>query len=166
MNSRKTGKNLHSSTNQQIPKISYKFVQLTYKISKQGHLTCESLAHIALMGFFVEDCLEFAVKTGKGHLLKILNEHFRKSAFFESIIVKTAQLRFRELKLHKNIDLEVKLSEEKLKRLISPIIMVLVNKPELLEETLTDYFEICSEGAKYFENKLEMLLQQIVLIVI
>lgn len=161
MNFQKLGKNSHSSINQQVPKITFKFVELTYKISKQGHLICESLAHIALMGFFVEECLTFAVKTGKSHLLKMLNEYFRNSQFFESIIVKTAHLQFRKLKSQKDI-IDNKVSEETLKKLISPIIMVLVNKPELLEEILNEYFEICSDGAKYFENKLEMLLQQIV----
>ena len=101
------------------------------------------------------------MKTGKSNLLKLLNENFIKSPQFELIVIKSARDRFSELRL-KREKYEGKITEIKTKRFISPIILVLILKPELLQEILNEFFDICNEGAAYFDSKLEGILQQII----
>lgn len=136
-------------------------INLTYKISKLPETTCDALVLICLIGIEVDKCLTLSVKTGKTHLLKLINTHFRTKPNFENIVVKIAKNRFSELRL-KREKFDIQIDEAKIKRLVSPIIMVLVSKPEMIEEVLSEYFDICNEGARYFENKLEKLLPQIV----
>lgn len=157
---------------QSIPTIDSAFVKLTYKISKQpwakseepskidGVVKVDPLIFIALMGCHVQESLELAVKTGKGPTLKQLSEHFLATPHFDQVIVPAARNRFSQLR--PNYLVGGPPSEAKVKQLVSPVMMVLLHRPGLLEAVIEEYFHICEEGARFFESKLEILLQNIV----
>lgn len=80
---------------------------------------------------------------------------------FNDIIVPVAFERFQKLSTAR-AKYEGTISEARVKELTSPIIMVLLKRPEMLQQVLLTYFEISSEGVAFVNSKLEFLLKGII----
>ncbi len=86
---------------------------------------------------------------------------YKNHSFFDEIVIPLSLSRFE--KLSKNREkYEGTISETKVKELTSPILMILLKRPELLQKVLLIYFDICKEGVLFFNGKLEQLLKGVI----
>lgn len=86
---------------------------------------------------------------------------YKSHPMFDEIVVPVAFGRFEKLATRRQ-KYEGSISETRVKELISPIIMVLLKRPEMLHQVLITYFEISNEGVAFVNSKLEYLLKGII----